>query len=503
MKKFLALSFLLLLVVSCRKQPQGAWTVETIPDPKKSPSKIFLSDPDTLISAETKSAINNICWDIEQQTSVQFGIVIVKSIGSEVPKTFATELFNHWGIGKSGKENGLLLLVVLDQKRWEFETGYGLEGELTDYDCSRIGESQLVPYFKLNNYEAGLLNAAYAVKSHLFARANIQSTTDSAFTAQAYSNAFKNYIDTDALGISEPPAPVAWGTLFWALVFPTLLICIFWAYLAYGKSGEKRRTKNAARKPSVVVFAFFSLLAPITYAALYSTNSNVYTEWMIVAAVYATFMFLITDYRIRRNKHILNSGQDVYLVYSDFRTSHSMWTLFMPVLFPIFYIPYLFWYYSRCSEMRKRSRPCKKCGNELHYKENVISELEDDKYLNKGQIKEEYLTSRDWDVWLCRSCSQTEVLGYKAYFTSYDTCPSCKFITEKYLGSQTITPATYESSGTGKKMYECKNCGNYREVMYTIPQKTRSSSSGGGGGGGGGSSWGGGRSGGGGAGGGW
>jgi uncharacterized protein len=96
------------------------------------------------------------------------------------------------------------------------------------------------------------------------------------------------------------------------------------------------------------------------------------------------------------------------------------------------------------------------------------------------------------------------VLGYKSFYTRYDNCPSCAFIAEKYLGSETITAATYTSTGSGIRKYHCKNCGANRQTSYVIPMKTESSSSSsGGGGGGGGSSWGGGSSGGGGAGGGW
>lgn len=146
----------------------------------------------------------------------------------------------------------------------------------------------------------------------------------------------------------------------------------------------------------------------------------------------------------------------------------------------------------------------------MTYRNNVVDEVNDDKYLDKGQIKEEHLKSRDWDVWLCHSCNNTHVLGYKAYYTSYGECPACKCIAELNEGSVTITPATYSSSGQGKTTYRCKNCGKCREVYYTIPMKTESSSSSSSGGsswsssgGGGGSSWGGGRSGGGGAGGSW
>jgi uncharacterized protein len=73
------------------------------------------------------------------------------------------ELFNYWGIGKKGKDNGLLLLLVMDQRRWEFETGYGLEGTLPDAILKRIGEDELVPNLKKKDYNAGFANVISAV----------------------------------------------------------------------------------------------------------------------------------------------------------------------------------------------------------------------------------------------------------------------------------------------------------------------------------------------------
>jgi hypothetical protein len=48
------------------------WTVKTIPDPKNSPSKIFITDPDNLVDDLREDEINAVCWDLEQNTGVQF-----------------------------------------------------------------------------------------------------------------------------------------------------------------------------------------------------------------------------------------------------------------------------------------------------------------------------------------------------------------------------------------------------------------------------------------------
>ncbi len=131
-----------------------------------------------------------------------------------------------------------------------------------------------------------------------------------------------------------------------------------------------------------------------------------------------------------------------------------------------------------------------------------LSEEEDDRFLEKGQITEEEIGSVDYDVWVTEDEEEVLILKYQKRYSKYNSCPQCKFRTYYMAHSRTIVRATYSHSGTKEETYECKNCGYERVKHKTIPKKQRSSSSGGsfGSGGGGGGSWGGGSSGGGGAG---
>jgi len=496
------------------------WTVKTIPDPKNSPSKIFITDPDNLVDDSREAEINAVCWDLEQNTGVQFGIVIVHSIGDKVPKSFASELFNYWKIGKAEKNNGLLLMIVLDQKRWEFETGYGLEPDLPDATCRSLGENYLVPDFKLGFYGDGILETVTAVQSTLYEKYGIEITTNDTTREESQYEEVQNEFDTseyydyssrydanmDVMDDLMKTSKLAFiGKTFFLLTFPLSCLFIIWWYRTY-KRKNKSETVKKYNIPKPNRFLFFTLIA---LPALVNLTGMFYADTffdirltMIFLSFYISITLLLIENRMRFNRSILGSGSAIYTKYSSFRKIHEFWFI-IAILFPVVFLPYYIWFRVKCNTLRKMDRPCGKCSSNMTYSQNVIEELKDDQYLSKGQIKEEYLTSRDWDVWMCTSCNHTEVMGYRAFFTSYDDCLKCGFITEKYLGSETITPATYNSSGTGKRKYQCQHCGNYREVLYTIPQKTRSSSGSGGSGGGGGSSWGGGSSGGGGAGGSW
>ena len=157
----LCLSMLLLLGNTLAQT--RIYTVETVPNPKNSGGG-YTSDPDTYLSATELVEINNLIGEIEASTTAQIAVVLLNTIGEDNPKEFATRLFEKWGIGQSDKDNGLLILSIMDQRRTEFETGYGMEAVLTDIQCYRIGMQELVPYFKQDEYGQGVLAALRRIK---------------------------------------------------------------------------------------------------------------------------------------------------------------------------------------------------------------------------------------------------------------------------------------------------------------------------------------------------
>ena len=80
---------------------------------------------------------------------------------------FAHRLLNEWGVGKKGKNNGLVILLVTDQRCIQFYTGYGLEGDLPDAICKRIQTRDMIPYLKDGNWDAGMVAGVRAVCGRL------------------------------------------------------------------------------------------------------------------------------------------------------------------------------------------------------------------------------------------------------------------------------------------------------------------------------------------------
>lgn len=139
------------------------YTVHTIPNPRTVDVHAFVSNPDGILKAETVQQMNVYLDSLQGQTKAEVAVVAVSSIGSNEIKSFATDLFKAWGIGKTKQDNGLLVLFVLDQKKVTFETGYGLEGVLPDAICKRIQLEKMIPEFKTGNYDAGLIAGVVSI----------------------------------------------------------------------------------------------------------------------------------------------------------------------------------------------------------------------------------------------------------------------------------------------------------------------------------------------------
>jgi uncharacterized protein len=92
-------------------------------------------------------------------TSTQIAVVIIKSVGQYDINDYGQKLGRAWGIGQQGKNNGIVLLVALNDHKVAIQTGYGAEGAVTDSRTQDIIQTDIVPQFKQNNYYAGL-NAA-------------------------------------------------------------------------------------------------------------------------------------------------------------------------------------------------------------------------------------------------------------------------------------------------------------------------------------------------------
>lgn len=139
------------------------YTPETVPNVFVEDSLQLLSDPDGFIDQQARRAINEELLRLRLSSGVEFPVVILETIGDRDIESFATELFRLWGIGSKSKNDGLLLLIVIDQRKLRFEVGYGLEGTLPDALAAKIQRQQMIPLMRQGDYAGAILAGVQAV----------------------------------------------------------------------------------------------------------------------------------------------------------------------------------------------------------------------------------------------------------------------------------------------------------------------------------------------------
>ena len=168
MKKILCVFILALCpIISIWAQSEKAYTIQSVPNTYAMDRRMHVSDPDGLLALDYASEINRILTTLEDSTGIQSMVVMLTSIGNEDIFEFSHNLFRHWGIGSTKRNEGLLIVYVADQRKIRFTTGYGLEGILPDAICKRIQTQYMLPHFRNGNTGQGMLEGVRAVVSVL------------------------------------------------------------------------------------------------------------------------------------------------------------------------------------------------------------------------------------------------------------------------------------------------------------------------------------------------
>jgi uncharacterized protein len=107
-----------------------ALDVKDVPNPQQI-NGTWVTDMAEILDEPTEAQLNSVISQLERQNGTEMAVVTVpETAPSASPKEFTTALFNYWGIGKKGEDNGVLFLISKGDRRVEVETGYGVEAIL-------------------------------------------------------------------------------------------------------------------------------------------------------------------------------------------------------------------------------------------------------------------------------------------------------------------------------------------------------------------------------------
>ena len=137
---------------------------------------IYLNDGANMLSADAKDQLLTASKDLHEQTGTQFVIVTVPSLNGQSIEEYSNDLFNNWGIGDKDRNNGVLLLISKDDKKFRIEVGSGLEGTLTDAYCNNE-LSILKDNFKKGDFDTGVLTVSKDICSSISSGEEVTSNS--------------------------------------------------------------------------------------------------------------------------------------------------------------------------------------------------------------------------------------------------------------------------------------------------------------------------------------
>lgn len=113
-----------------------------------------------VLDPQTVAHVSQLSANLERKTTDQFVVVTLKSLQGRDIADYGYRLGRHWGIGQKGKDNGVILIVVPNEKKVRIEVGYGAEGRLTDALSSVILNQSILPRFKAGDLPGGIRRGA-------------------------------------------------------------------------------------------------------------------------------------------------------------------------------------------------------------------------------------------------------------------------------------------------------------------------------------------------------
>ena len=154
-----------------------AWAQPQIPPAPA--NNVYVQDNAGVLSSATKNRINEVGSYLQEKTTAKLMAVTVKSFGDAAPEEYGLAILRQWGVGDKERNNGVVLVVATEDRKARIEVGYGLEGALPDAKTGRIQDEYMLPFFRQQDYDKGILNGYLALASVTAAEYGLELPTGS------------------------------------------------------------------------------------------------------------------------------------------------------------------------------------------------------------------------------------------------------------------------------------------------------------------------------------
>jgi uncharacterized protein len=134
---------------------------QSIP-PRPSPPRL-VNDFANVLSAQEREALERKMVRFSDSTSTQVAIITIKTLNGYTIEETAHKFLREWGVGQKEKNNGVVILAAIEDRKINIQTGLGMEGVLPDLVCKRIINKDIIPAFKRQQYYEGFDDATTSI----------------------------------------------------------------------------------------------------------------------------------------------------------------------------------------------------------------------------------------------------------------------------------------------------------------------------------------------------
>ncbi len=149
-------------------------------------SNFFVNDFANIIDSEYENEIKLLGKQLEEKTSAQVVAVTISSLEDESIDDYAADLFEKWEIGQREKDNGVLILLALKERKLRIEVGYGLNAALTAVETADIREKYMNPYLAEDDFNKGILKGYYETVQAVANEYNVSIDSESSVPQTRY-----------------------------------------------------------------------------------------------------------------------------------------------------------------------------------------------------------------------------------------------------------------------------------------------------------------------------
>ena len=170
-----------------------------------------VNDNAQILSENARKSLTETLKEHEDRTTNQIVILTIPSLEGESIEDFANKVFNEWKLGQKDKNNGILIVIVPEERKMRIEVGYGLESTLTDLSSGRIIRNIMAPRFKEGDFDGGITDGTLAVISIL----NGNDLPESAVVDETAGSS----VQSDISGFENPDMSITMRILLGAFIF--------------------------------------------------------------------------------------------------------------------------------------------------------------------------------------------------------------------------------------------------------------------------------------------